>query len=325
MSSSGNARKTVIESLRVDGFGRFHDFELELGDGLNLLYGPNEAGKSTLWSFMTAMLFGFERRNDPGRYEPVGGSMFGGELRLKTVGGKVVVRRQGHRRRVDGEVVLRDAHGAPLPDSRLDEARGHVSRELFQQVFSLTIDQLRSFGDLAGSEVSERLYAAAMQGAQRLPAALDTLRKEAAELFAPKGQQRAINGWLRELQGVRGQLELLGDRPAEYAQDRAEIERLESALTTLETDVASAETRVHQLERLHQALKPFEVLTHAETVQLGGEGLREFPLRGGRTARDAGQDASRRPSGAAPRRTRARATRPAPARGERATRLKTGP
>ena len=71
------ARKTIVESIRVDGFGRFHDFELELGEGLNVLTGPNEAGKSTLWSFISAMLFGFERRSEATRYEPVGGSAFG--------------------------------------------------------------------------------------------------------------------------------------------------------------------------------------------------------------------------------------------------------
>ena len=271
------SRKTVIESIRVDGFGRFHDFELELGDGLNVLAGPNEAGKSTLWSFISAMLFGFERRSEATRYEPVGGSAFGGELRLKTVGGRVVVRRQGHKRRVDGEVTLRDGNGAPLPDSRLDEARGQVSRELFAQVFSLTIDQLRTFGDLAGSEVSERLFAAAMQGAQRLPSALETLRKESAELFLPKGQ-RPINTWLRELQGVRLQLEALGDRPAEYANDKAQRERLEAALVTLELEVSTAQAKAREIERLQKSMGPLTVVLRAEAVQAGHEQLAHFPL-----------------------------------------------
>ncbi len=269
-------RKTVIESLRIDGFGRFHDFELELSDGLNVLAGPNEAGKSTLWSFVSAMLFGFDRRNEPTRYEPVGGSAFGGELRLKTVGGRVVVRRQGSKRRVDGEVLLRDSLGAPLPDSRLDEARGQVSRELFSQVFSLTIDQLRSFGDLAGSEVSERLFAAAMQGAQRLPSALETLRKESAEVFAPKGS-RPINLWLRELQGVRLQLEAAGDRPAEYAHDLQQRRTLEASLSSMEEAVERARQQVAELERLHKAVGPFEAWVHAIELQRGHETLADFP------------------------------------------------
>jgi uncharacterized protein YhaN len=272
-----SARKTIIESLRVDGFGRFHDFELELGDGLNVLAGPNEAGKSTLWSFISAMLFGFERRSEASRYEPVGGAAFGGEVRLKTSGGRVIVRRQGHKRRADGEMTLRDATGAPLPDSRLDEARGQVSRELFAQVFSLTIDQLRSFGDLAGSEVSERLFAAAMQGAQRLPAALESLRKEGADLFLPKGQ-RPLNVWLRELQGVRLQLEALGDRPAAYAHDRAQRSELEALLLQLEGEFEIAQRSAREHERAQKAMGPLQIVRRAESAQKGHEALSEFPL-----------------------------------------------
>lgn len=271
------APQTVIESIRVDGFGRFHDFELALGSRLNVLTGPNEAGKSTLWSFISAMLFGFERRSEPTRYEPVGGSAFGGELRLKTMGGRVIVRRQGHKRRVEGEVTLRDGAGVPLPEARLDEARGQVSRELFTQVFSLTIDQLRTFGDLAGSEISARLFAAAMQGAQRLPSALDTLSKECGDLFLPKGQ-RPINTWLRELSGVRLRLEGLGDRPAAYAHDQAQKEQLEALLGSLELEVNAATTRVRDVERLQKSLAPFEALRRAEAAQAGRDDLAHFPL-----------------------------------------------
>ena len=64
-----------IERLKVEGFGHFRQFELELKPGLNVLYGPNEAGKSTLLAFVRAVLFGFEGRKEipadpPGGYRP---------------------------------------------------------------------------------------------------------------------------------------------------------------------------------------------------------------------------------------------------------------
>ena len=46
--------------LAVDGFGVWTGLELrELSPGLNVLYGPNEAGKTTLLEFVRAMLYGF--------------------------------------------------------------------------------------------------------------------------------------------------------------------------------------------------------------------------------------------------------------------------
>ena len=50
-----------ILSLHIDGFGKFHDRDISFEDGLNVVYGKNEAGKSTLHTFIKGMLFGIER------------------------------------------------------------------------------------------------------------------------------------------------------------------------------------------------------------------------------------------------------------------------
>lgn len=46
----------------ISGFGKFHDRSITFHDGLNIVYGKNEAGKSTLHSFIRSMLFGMERQ-----------------------------------------------------------------------------------------------------------------------------------------------------------------------------------------------------------------------------------------------------------------------
>lgn len=47
--------------LHIDGFGKFHNRDVSFSDGLNIIYGKNEAGKSTIHSFVRCMLFGLER------------------------------------------------------------------------------------------------------------------------------------------------------------------------------------------------------------------------------------------------------------------------
>lgn len=47
--------------LHIDGFGKFHDRTISFEDGINVVYGNNEAGKSTLHTFIRGMLFGIER------------------------------------------------------------------------------------------------------------------------------------------------------------------------------------------------------------------------------------------------------------------------
>lgn len=51
----------VIKNLKVGNFGKFNKMDIELSDGINIIYGENESGKSTLHSFIRAMFFGVVR------------------------------------------------------------------------------------------------------------------------------------------------------------------------------------------------------------------------------------------------------------------------
>ncbi len=50
-----------INRLHLKSFGKFKDKEILLNDGLNVVYGPNEAGKSTIQKFIVGMFFGFKK------------------------------------------------------------------------------------------------------------------------------------------------------------------------------------------------------------------------------------------------------------------------
>ncbi len=48
-----------LTSLHIDGFGMFENHSLSLSSGINLIYGLNESGKSTLHAFIEGMFYGF--------------------------------------------------------------------------------------------------------------------------------------------------------------------------------------------------------------------------------------------------------------------------
>ncbi|MBQ5634178.1 MAG: AAA family ATPase, partial [Clostridia bacterium] len=61
-----------ILSINITEFGGISDFKLELGDGLNIIEGGNESGKSTVLLFIMYMLYGLpksSRKNTPGAYD----------------------------------------------------------------------------------------------------------------------------------------------------------------------------------------------------------------------------------------------------------------
>jgi Uncharacterized conserved protein len=81
--------------LHLKHFGKFTDKKIELAEGINLFYGENETGKSTVFSFLEGILFGIEKgrgratyRDTFRRYEPwENGNYYAGSMRF-TSGGK---------------------------------------------------------------------------------------------------------------------------------------------------------------------------------------------------------------------------------------------
>lgn len=47
-----------LRLIHIDGFGKFNDFDLNLVDGLNIIFGENESGKSTLMNFILMTFYG---------------------------------------------------------------------------------------------------------------------------------------------------------------------------------------------------------------------------------------------------------------------------
>ena len=51
----------IINRLILKNFGKFQGKEIELKEGINILFGENESGKSTIHVFFQSMLFGMKR------------------------------------------------------------------------------------------------------------------------------------------------------------------------------------------------------------------------------------------------------------------------
>lgn len=83
-----------ILDLHIDGFGKFHDLSVSFDKDLNVVYGKNEAGKSTLHTFIRCMLFGLERGRGRAaradlysKYEPwQNKAVYGGRMRVEKDG-----------------------------------------------------------------------------------------------------------------------------------------------------------------------------------------------------------------------------------------------
>lgn len=102
-----------IDKLHLQDYGQFHDETVFLDPGINVVYGANEAGKSTVKDFIIDMIYGIDKSRGLGarfdHYEqkkPINGSAFSGAMEISTEDGSFLVERNFSRQ--EKKTVVRD-------------------------------------------------------------------------------------------------------------------------------------------------------------------------------------------------------------------------
>lgn len=282
----------TVDRLRLDGFGRFQEQEFTLSPGLNVVLGGNEAGKSTIHSFIEAMLFGFWKPNVPNlepeqgreKYRPWRWQNYGGEMDYSWQGGRIRVIRNF----AENTVALfdprtgKEIEGLPLNSwGDPDFARLHFncSKLVFRNTIS--ISQLGSATDTAvASEVRNLLSNLVQSGGSGISVEV-----------ALAALEKAMRQTDFELMKSRAILEQLHNRLTEAQEQTQEAARLEikQYQTGRELDSLSQERRhlkesaqkmqarvaynkVVRIERLRQRLDLIKVqLTELASASVGPE------------------------------------------------------
>lgn len=250
-----------ISDIHIDGFGVWHDRTWEgLSPAVNVFYGPNEAGKTTLMSFVRSVLFGFERRTHPRRYEPVNGGNHGGFLDIVTHERDWRIRREAGRHvRGNVELELRgDDPSAPDPatdsESQLEQLLGGTTRTLYHNVFAFGLEELEHFRTLEESEVASHISGAGMGfGAKRWSQVWKDLEERRSRLFLPRGQNTVLNKAFRELETVRAELDLRDGEPEEYLDALEAREQLNAEVAATEEEVRILAARIGHYRKLREA------------------------------------------------------------------------
>ena len=185
-----------ILSLDLIAYGLFSGKKMEFppDKGLFVVYGPNEAGKSTCLRALRGLLFGIpERTTDAYLFEA---SKLRVGATLRHSGGKrlAIVRRKGRKD------TLLNPDMKPIPEPVLKEFMGGIDEDTFLHVFGMNRDELVKGGAAlveGKGALGESLFAAGLGGAD-LKGFLESLEGEAASLFKPAGSTPPINAQMRQ-------------------------------------------------------------------------------------------------------------------------------
>lgn len=249
--------------LRLDliAFGPFTDATLELaGDGpnLHLVYGPNEAGKSSSLRALHQLLYGIPRRSRDGFLHPNPQLRIGARLERHDAAPFDCIRRKGDKK------TLRTADDSEeLSETLLNELLHGVDADSFRQRFGIDYDELVAGGRAivrGGGDLGEVLFAAG-SGVAGLNAVARRLSEEAAELFAVRGQKPTINAALSELKLQRSAVKEHLVPSAEWAAHDLSLREGEERRDQIERNCAEKEREKRRLELVRQALPLFEERT----------------------------------------------------------------
>ncbi|MFC5405734.1 AAA family ATPase [Cohnella soli] len=228
-----------ITELQVDGYGALRAVKLTFETPITVLYGPNEAGKSTLLRFVRSMLYGFPTRKDlVERGEPIHGGRHGGRLFVEEKDGRRwILERYAER---SGELTLRDGNDFEKTIGQAEWEKTHlggISERLFRQLFAVSLNELHELRTLQGEEIGNYLYHAGLAGGTALTGARRKIAAEMDKLYRPKGSTQEMNKLLVEMRVLESAIRERKDRVLVYVETEEELARLEAAIAGEEREL----------------------------------------------------------------------------------------
>lgn len=226
-----------LQRVHIDAFGAF--FQRNIGpfsEGLNLVYGANEAGKTTASTFIGGVLFGWpDARGSRNAYRPAGAHRAGSltfEAREGLAASVIECRRE---RNAGG--IMPDPNPAVLAD--IDEAT-------YRTIFSLNSDELLDLG--RGTDITAHLLTAGAGTAVSPAHALAEIQGRINNCLSNSAQYpNAIPRIEGEREGVREALEAAAEEAQVFKKEAREYEELAPRLEAMKLQLAE---KNEQLEHL---------------------------------------------------------------------------
>lgn len=244
-----------IKRLELKAFGPFTNRTLDFSSdlpGLHVVYGPNEAGKSSSLRALQALFFGFEKTSADNFLHPHPQFLVGGCLQAHDG------RELTFYRRKKTKNSLFDQQDNPLDPAVLTPFLHGIDKGLFTALYGIDHAALVEGGQAIlaqHGEAGQALFAAGT-GLASLKSIVDKLEGEGDDLFRPRGSNQAISVVLAQYKELQGQIKHATLAGRDWQERQRALDEAEKQLAEASGLRNRLNREKHQLERLKQAL-PF--------------------------------------------------------------------
>jgi len=244
-----------LRRLEIENYGLFSGAEFDFQDGFQLIFGANEAGKSTLLQAIREVLFGFPTRT-PYAFASHAGEMAataaldmndGTQLRYR--------RRKGRKNEVVGKT---EPAGHDLDAAALSRLLGGANLELYEQVFGFSLAELAS-GEksLQQANLNEALYGGGLGGLANFQKVQSDLKDESDGLFTVRGTTKTVNRLLKRIKDTTAEQRKATIKPTDYKKQVAACDDLRDRVEHLRASLEELQTRETHLQRIANSLTPW--------------------------------------------------------------------
>jgi uncharacterized protein YhaN len=242
-----------LKRLDLKAFGPFTNRSLPFDSrapGLHIIFGPNEAGKSSSLRALKALLYGFHQQTPDNFLHSYDQLLVGGCLE-NSAGDQLFFQR---RKRRIGDII--DADGNPLDQSILAPFLHGVEPEIFESLYGIDHETLVRGGEeilAQKGEVGQALFAAGA-GISSLREVIDHLEQEAAGLFKSTGKHPEINQAIKRFKELLREVKEASLSSKDWKDLQKTLKDAESERDRLKKDRDLRNKELRRLERLEQAI-----------------------------------------------------------------------
>ena len=243
----------IIRQVKINRFGKLADEEIRFAGGLNIVYGPNESGKSTLQGFLLHMLFGMNRSRGKAsktdafaRFEPVTEPLqYAGSMTFEADGRTWHLNRSfAAGKRGDLLVCADDGEVLSADGGDLAALLGGISRQTYESTQSVSGTE-RADTVFLQNALRDRYAHLAAEGEPgvALTEAIENLKRKQKQAEAEERRQKRETQ--EKISRIAAQLELVR---TETEKNRRELAQAEEEKKRLEVSVRQAQEEKRRRE-----------------------------------------------------------------------------
>jgi uncharacterized protein YhaN len=245
-----------MKILRLDlkAFGPFNGVTLSPHEGqygVHIVYGANEAGKSSSLRALRQWLYGIPHNSSDGFLYPNADMRIGGVIETDEGTQIEFIRRKGRTKTLRGP----DDTGI-FDDAELAHVLGGVDEAAFSHRYGIDYEELRRGGHAVAhgsGDLGELLFAAGA-GVADVGRIQSTLDADAKALFTPRGQKQSINAAVSAYKELTEHVKKYQLPSSKWREHDKAVREADKRRSDLDDELAALRKRASLLDRVEKAL-----------------------------------------------------------------------